>query len=91
MGYRPNSGHEQKSYDIGHDSHNLPLSEYLTIQRATILWDEPRHTSYNSKTARLRSFVNWLHGMHPSPGSPSTAGLFYSGKMKEFFKSLPLY
>jgi len=91
MEYRPNSGPEQKSYDIGPDSHNFPLSEYLTIQRATILWDEPRHTSYNSKTARLRSYVNWPHGMNPSPESLSIAGLFYTVMMKEFCKSLPLY
>ena len=87
---RPNSGPEQKPYDIGHDSHNFPLSEYLTTQRATILWDGPRHASYKSKTARL-IYVNWPHGMNPSPESLSIADLFYTGKMKELCKSLPLY
>ena len=83
MEYRPNSGPERKSCDIGPDSHNFPLSEYLTIQHATILWEEPKHTSYNSKTARLRSYINWPHGMNPSPESLSIAGLFYTGKMKK--------
>jgi len=78
MDYRPNSGPERKSCDIGPDSHNFPLSEYLTIQHATILWEEPKHTSYNSKTARLRSYVNWPHGMNPSPESLIIAGLFYT-------------
>ena len=43
MEYRPNTAPEQKSYGIEPDSHDVPLSEYLTIQRATILWGEPRH------------------------------------------------
>ena len=77
MEYRPNFGSEQKSYDIVIDSHKFPLSEYLPKKRATILWDEPRHTTYNSKIGRLRSYVNWPHGMNPSPESLSTAGLFY--------------
>jgi len=89
--YRPNSGPEQRPNDIGPDSHNFPLSEYLTIQRATIIWDEPRHTSYNSKTARLRSYVNWAHGRNPSSESLSAAGLFYTGEMKEFLGSLSVF
>ena len=80
--YRPNSGPERKDYDVGPDSHNFHLSEYLTIQRATILWEEPKHTSYNSKTAPLKSYVNWPHGMNPSPESLRRADLFNTGKMK---------
>ena len=61
MKYRPNSRHE----DTGPDSHNFPLTEYLTIQRATITWDGPTHISYTSKAAGLRPYINWPHGMNP--------------------------
>jgi len=75
-GFQPNFGPEQKSYDIGPESHNFPLSEYLTIQRSTIFWDEPKHTSYNSIAARLRPYINWPQGMKPSPESRSTEVYF---------------
>ena len=79
MEYRSNS----RSEYIGPDSHNFPLTEHLTMNRATILWDVPKHVAYNSKPARLRSYINWPHGMNPSPDSLSTAGFYFSGKQKK--------
>ena len=76
--YRPDSGSE----NIGPDSHNFPLSEHLAMNRATILWDVPKHAAYNSKAARLRTYTNWPHGINLSPDSLSTAGFYFSGKKK---------
>ena len=76
MEYGPKSGSE----DIGPDSHNFHMSEHLAMNRATILWDGPKHMAYNSKAARFRSYTNWPQGMNPSPDYLSTAGFFFSGK-----------
>ena len=72
----------QGSEDIGLESHNFPLTEYLTINNATNIWNEPRHPAYISKTARLMSYTDWPHGMNPSPDSLSAAGFYFSGKKK---------
>ena len=77
MEHRPNSGPERGihyfkrqasgSPDIGPDKHTFLLTEYITIQNATKIWEGPRYPAYNSKAARLRSYTEWPHGMNPSP------------------------
>ena len=76
------------SEDIDPDSHNFP--QHFAINRATILWDGPKHAAYNSKATRLRSYIDWPHGMNPSPHSLRTAGFYFSGK-KFFSNTLSLF
>ena len=67
MEYRPNSGPERGihyfkrqtsgSEDIGPDELNFPLTQYLTIHRATKIWEGPRYPAYNSKAARFRTYT----------------------------------
>ena len=61
---------------------NLSLIELYVKNRAITRWEGPKYTSYNTKDARLRSFIvnDWPHGLNPIPEALSEAGLFFTGK-----------
>ena len=87
--YRPNL----VSDDIGLDSHNLPLTGYLTINDATNIWYGPRHPAYNSKPALMISYANWPHGINPYPDSLRKAVFYFSGKnhIHNHYSSITLF
>ena len=60
------------------ESPNLSLVELYVKNRAITHWEGPKYTSYNTKDARLRSFIvnDWSHGLNPTPEALADAGLF---------------
>ena len=63
------------------ESPNLSLVELYVKNRAITRWKGPKYTSYNTKDARLRSFIvnDWSHGLTPTPEALADAGLFFTG------------
>ena len=62
-------------------------SGYLTLQRATIIWDGPRYPFYNTTTERFRTYTDWPHGLNPSHESLSAAGFYCTGRIETFFQN----
>jgi hypothetical protein len=65
--------------------------ERLTLDKAVSSWSAPQHMTYSSKLTRFRSFINWPHGIKPSPEDLSAAGFFYIGKNFEIYLEMVYY
>jgi hypothetical protein len=74
------------SPDICPDTMNPTLSrqllEHYARKQAINFWPGPRHPTFNSHIARVKSFedVDWPE-TNPSPLSMAEAGLFYDSKL----------
>ena len=79
--HRPNSIPE--SYErVRAEAPNLSLIEHYVKNRAITRWEGPKYTSYNTKDARLRSFIinDWRNDLNLAPEALCEASLFFSGK-----------
>ena len=80
MEHRPNSIPE--IYErVRAESPSLSLIDHYVKNRVITRWEGPKYTSYNTKDARLRSFIinDWPHDLNPTPEALCEAGLFFHG------------
>ena len=81
MEYRPYSNPDN-SESVRVESPVLSLTEHCVMNRAINHWEGQKYITYNTKDARLRSFVinDWPHDLNPAPNAFREAGLFFTCK-----------